>query len=187
MLPFIRIICAFYRRYVHCSDCSDSAIKMACNGFPSMSSTNCWNSAKCERADEQCFVLRKTAAAGLAHCRKECPSSWLCETRVPDGSGAACGPAPLGAQLQAPSAAMHSILSGPRWQGLASICDRRNPPPGPQFEISCYDGGQTGNRYMMVKYLLMRAAMCAGVALMPPEYALPEILTADCTRESRTF
>ena len=120
---------------------------------------NCWNTGKCARPQDQCFVHVKTAAAGLAQCRETCPAGWLCETRVPDGSGAACGPSPIAAAtLVQPTEAMRQLLASSPWAGRVSICDRANPPPGPRFEITCYDGGQTGNRYVMAKTLLHRAA-----------------------------
>ena len=133
---------------------------------------NCWNTAKCPSPNEQCFVQLKTAAAGLAHCRATCPShGWLCETRVPDeNGGAACGPAPLPKSLVQPTDDMHAVMAEASG-GAVKLCDRANPPRGvPTFEITCYDGGQTGNRYVMVKSLLARAACCGGIALLPPEF-----------------
>ena len=133
---------------------------------------NCWNTAKCPSPNEQCFVQLKTAAAGLAHCRATCPShGWLCETRVPDeNGGAACGPAPLPKSLVQPTDAMRAVMADAS-DGAVKLCDRANPPRGvPTFEITCYDGGQTGNRYVMVKSLLARAACCGGIALLPPEF-----------------
>ena len=38
------------------------------------------------------------------------------------------------------------------------------------FETSCFDGGFTGNRYLMVKNMLALAACCAGVAVLPPSF-----------------
>ena len=130
--------------------------------------TNCWNTGKCPRAEDECYVRFKTAAAGLAQCRESCPHGWLCEQRVADGGGASCGPAPLPKQLVQPTEAMRDLLSP--YGGAVVLCDRAHPPAGPAFEITCFDGGQTGNRYLMVKALLMRAACCAGVALLPPEF-----------------
>ena len=114
----------------------------------------------------------KTAAAGLAQCRESCPAGWLCETRVPDGNGAACGPSPLNlATLVRPTDAMHTLVADSPWGGSVKLCDRANPPAGGAiFEITCFDGGQTGNRYSMVKTALQRAACCGGIALFPPEF-----------------
>ena len=130
---------------------------------------NCWNTGTCPHS-QQCFVHFKTASAGLAQCRDKCPPNWLCETRVPDASGAACGPAPLKPNLVPPTDEMRDMIATSPWAGAVSLCDRANPPPGPTFEITCYDGGQTGNRYVMVGNLLKRAACCSGVALLPPEF-----------------
>lgn len=133
---------------------------------------NCWNTGSCERPQDKCYVHFKTAAAGLAQCRESCPGGWLCERRVPDGNGAACGPAPLElAKLVQPTDAMHALLASSPWGGLVKLCDRASPPRGAAiFEITCFDGGQTGNRYSMVKTALQRAACCGGVALLPPEF-----------------
>ena len=136
-----------------------------------MSSPPCWNTGTCEKPGEKCYVHFKTASAGLAQCRDSCPKNWLCETRVPDGKGAACGPAPLPSDLVPPTDEMRSLLAHSPWgRAGVAICDRAKPPAGPRFEIECYDGGQTGNRYVMVKNLLTRAACCAGIALLPPEF-----------------
>ena len=139
---------------------------------PNASSHNCWNVGICP-AGQHCYVKFKTAAAGFATCRADCPSDWLCETRVAavQGTGAACGPAPLPDNLTTPTPEMHSVLSNSPWAGAVSICDRSaSYDRQPSFEISCYDGGQTGNRYLMVRNLLLRAACCAGVALLPPSF-----------------
>ena len=133
---------------------------------------NCWNTGKCDSPLEQCFVHFKTAAAGQALCRETCPKDWLCETRVPDGSGAACGPSPMIELKQlTPTSEMRALLASTPWGDSIALCDRANPPRGTaHFEITCFDGGQTGNRYTMVKTLLYRAACCGGVALLPPEF-----------------
>jgi hypothetical protein len=129
--------------------------------------TNCWNTGKCESPNEKCFVHFKTSSGGLAHCRESCPKDWLCELRVPDGRGAGCGPAPLPPTLVRPTDEMHALLADSGVQ----LCDRAAPPAGAtHYDIQCYDGGQTGNRYVMVKNLLSRAACCGGVALLPPEF-----------------
>ena len=137
-------------------------------------STPCWNTGKCKLPSDQCYVHYKTAAAGLALCRSSCPANWLCETRVPDGTGAMCGPAPLpeAKALVSPTDEMRALLASSPWGDAVTLCNRANPPAGPHstFEITCYDGGQTGNRYVMVQNLLMRAACCGGVALLPPEF-----------------
>ena len=134
---------------------------------------NCWNIGKCENPSERCFVKFKSSSGGYAVCRSHCPRDWLCETRVADShsTGASCGPAPLPTNLTAPTVDMNRVLErASAALAAVSICDRAAPPPGPHFEIGCYDGGQSGNRYVMVHNLLLRAACCAGIALLPPEF-----------------
>jgi hypothetical protein len=99
-------------------------------------------------------------------CHERCPRGWLCETRLKEGG---CGGAPLSAKAFEPPFQVQQIVAQARGMEL---CDRRNPPTGPHpvFEIACYDGGFTGNRYMMIRTMLHRAACCGGVALLPPEF-----------------
>ena len=125
---------------------------------------NCWNAGLCHNYGETCFVRYKTSSAGFAQCKKTCPAGWLCETRTPDG----CGPSPLPKRIQpAPDGVRELASAAP----FLRLCDRRNPPTGaPVFELTCYDGGQTGNRFLMVRALMARAACCSGVALLPPEF-----------------
>ncbi|KAL1508784.1 hypothetical protein AB1Y20_004879 [Prymnesium parvum] len=127
---------------------------------------NCWNKP-CDDPTHTCFVKHKLGLAGLALCRTDCPATWLCETRVDGG----CGAAPLPPKLPHVSARLRALLTSRRpWLGV-SLCDRASPPAGVlTFEISCFDGGMTGNRWVMVSNLLRRAACCAGVALLPPEF-----------------
>ena len=102
----------------------------------------------------------KAAMFGFAQCRRSCPAGWLCETRTADG----CGPAPLGQVAPVPTDA--APLLSP-----ASACARHSPPPSnATFEVTCYDGGATGNRYVMLKNALRRAVCCAGVLLLPPSF-----------------
>jgi hypothetical protein len=128
-------------------------------------SGNCWNVDSCP-AGEKCWVRMKTASAGYAQCHVDCPPKWLCETR----EGGGCGPSPLPQKLKQANPAVRAQLDAPTAIG-ASLCDRHNPPKEvPTFEITCYDGGQTGNRFHMVMSLLGKAACCGGVALLPPEF-----------------
>eukprot|EP00965_Chrysotila_dentata_P069222 2287794-Pleurochrysis_carterae.AAC.2 len=133
-----------------------------------MSASNCWATGKCTEPGHSCFVKFKSEHGGYARCHKECPASWNCETRSPEGG---CGPAPLPEHLASPSSWARSILPA----GV-SICDRRSPPQdAPVFETTCYDGGFTGNRYLMIKNMLTLAACCAGVAVLPPSFdGLPD-------------
>lgn len=131
-------------------------------------SRNCWNTGKCAAPEESCYVKFKTSSAGLANCHAGCPKDWLCERRIAEGNGAGCGPAPLPTELTGATAEAQALLARSAWP--VTICDRTRPPTGPTFEITCYDGGQTGNRFLMVRNLLQRAACCGGIALLPPEF-----------------
>jgi hypothetical protein len=127
-------------------------------------STNCWNTG-CSDPSLTCFVRDKTAKGGYGQCHHTCPHGWNCETRGQGG----CGAAPLPKVIVPPSLDAGKLVAPYQ----ASICDRRNPPvdgPHAVFTLECYDGGFTGNRYMMVRNLLERAICCAGVALFPPSF-----------------
>jgi len=56
------------------------------------------------------------------------------------------------------------------------LCDRALPPPAQStYQINCYNGGFTGNRYMMARNMLLHAACCSAVALLPPSFdAFPD-------------
>ena len=129
--------------------------------------SQCWGTGVCDDPQSFCYVKYKTDHGGYAQCRRSCPSDWNCERRTPQGCGAATLPASL---APAPFSEANNLLA--EFPG-AALCDRRNPPAGAdisRFEILCYDGGQTGNRYLMVKHMLRRAACCRGVALFPPNF-----------------
>ena len=128
---------------------------------------NCWNTG-CD-GNLTCFVKFKGEKGGYAQCLTSCPQGWNCETRLPGR----CGPSPLATELKPPSLEARALLA----RHNVSICDRRSPPAGthPTFTMECYDGGFTGNRYMMVKHMLVRAICCAGVAMLPPSFdEMPE-------------
>ena len=120
----------------------------------SASPSQCWGTGVCDDPQSSCYVKYKTDHGGYAQCRRSCPSDWNCEKRTPQGCGAAALPASL---PPAPFSEAKSLLA--EFPG-AALCDRRNPPAGAEisrFEMLCYDGGQTGNRYLMVKHMLRRA------------------------------
>lgn len=129
--------------------------------------SQCWGTGVCDDPQSFCYVKYKSDHGGYAQCRRSCPSDWNCERRTPQGCGAAALPASL---APAPFSEAKSLLA--EFPG-AALCDRRNPPAGAEisrFEMLCYDGGQTGNRYLMVKHMLRRAVCCRGVALFPPSF-----------------
>ena len=136
-------------------------------------SSSCWHAgaAVC-RPGQQCFVKTRTSKGGYAQCHARCPPGWLCETRVAGPGGSHCGSAPLASSKLAPAPfAMAATL----FDQLApvTLCDRLNPPitrGSSLIEIDCYDGGFTGNRYLMVKNMLLHAACCGSVALLPPQF-----------------
>lgn len=142
-------------------------------------SHKCWNSPEDCVAPARCYVKSRIKLGGFAQCRETCPSDWLCETREPGvrpGSGS-CGAGPMPARLVEPTADMVELVarapSAGRLTSSLRLCDRSAPPllgPHPTFEITCFDGGFTGNRYMMVKAMLQRADCCGGVALLPPSF-----------------
>ena len=133
--------------------------------------SQCWGTGVCDDPQSLCYVKFKSDHGGYAQCRRSCPSDWNCETRTPLG----CGAAPLPTSLTpAPVTEATALLA--EFPG-AALCDRRKPPAGdaPRFQMLCYDGGQTGNRYLMVKSMLRRAVCCRGVALFPPNFdSLPD-------------
>lgn len=129
-----------------------------------VSHANCWNTG-CSTPGWTCFVRDKGAKGGYAQCHRQCPSGWNCETRTAEGH---CGAAHLPATIQSASPEARALLSPYK----VAVCDRRQPPSGshPTFTMECFDGGFTGNRYLMVMSMLRRAICCAGVALLPPSF-----------------
>ena len=133
-------------------------------------SSSCWHSgaAGC-KPGQQCFVKTRTSKGGYAQCHSRCPKGWLCETRVAGPGGGHCGAAPLPGRLTPAPYAMAATLFDQLTPGI-TLCDRRSPPIAPVTEIQCFDGGFTGNRYIMVKNMLLHAACCASIALLPPSF-----------------
>ena len=139
------------------------------NATAAASPQNCWSTGECAIPGEHCFVRQRNDKGGYAQCRRTCPSGWNCEVRA----NGHCGGAPLPTWLPSAPPEASKLLEP---HGVA-LCDRLAPPIGPHatLAIECYDGGFTGNRYMMIKRMLLRAACCGGVALLPPSFdGLPQ-------------
>ena len=137
--------------------------------------TSCWAAGQAACADgEHCFVKYKGGKGGHALCLTSCPAGWLCETR---GSSGRCGSAPLNASrlTPAPFSASSALFARVGAPGVR-LCDRALPPPAQStYQINCYNGGFTGNRYMMARNMLLHAACCSAVALLPPSFdAFPD-------------